>query len=323
MACGSGYSRKDYPSEGSTLIEPPPGEGQLDYENAIPLWHSRVEAIDFQAYSKRAANNVCTSQARACLSILEAAVDAAIERESARASGDLAGARDVAHDVPSLRDVCLGIMYATTIEETSKYATNVLRRIFTSTSLLDSIRLSIVDFLSTAHSRPVRALDGLQLLVSCLQSTERVSSINDIASDLCGACSSTSWDERSVVQTGMRMLMKTMGKDWNTTNEIKLVSAAFAFLKSIPREISDAVVDSVDFFLDVCSSMYGEPACLLPDDDQTIRDSLELCVDSNSHSALNSKYSANQVVMGSPSRPSDAVVRLVISEIASSQQIVR
>lgn len=147
----------------------------------------------------------------------------------------------------------------------------------------------------------------------------------NICSLLCLGCLANEWNKRDGLHEGICLLLEALGRDWGLRYECEIMNATLSALKSVPRELSTAVVKAFKFFIRVCCGLYGRPPSVVGKDD-LIWDSLAVrSWEKNSKDAepTNSDEPASSNIGTTTKAPCSTVSQIFLTELASSRQIVR
>lgn len=127
---------------------------------------------------------------------------------------------------------------------------------------------------------------------------------------LCRFAVTKSWNVMSALRNSILVMINLLGSSWARQYEVELVHAAISSVKNAGREIPHAGVKAFQFFASIFMALYGKPANW---------DSISFVSD------ILSVEKDNQVFtkMEEATLPSDAVLNLLIIELASTKQLVR
>eukprot|EP00980_Cylindrotheca_fusiformis_P015839 scaffold4637_cov128-Cylindrotheca_fusiformis.AAC.10 len=132
-------------------------------------------------------------------------------------------------------------------------------------------------------------------------------------------CVSVDWNRSQGLYSGINIMIQTLGSAWARKYESEILYAALFSLKSIPNEMSVAAAKGFQFLIRVCLSLYGTPTLGITEQSPFIFDTL-------------SSPDYNNEIRSSPEPAKDAkpvtspcgdVIQTVISEMASTKQMVR
>jgi hypothetical protein len=115
---------------------------------------------------------------------------------------------------------------------------------------------------------------------------------------------------------GIFLIMDKIGPIWSRRCEVEIMHVAILGLKSCPKEVPCAAIHAFQFFSQVCSKLYGYPTDVEKD---VIQDPLLVA----GHVVRKVEEGAPEEEGSSSSTPSDAVIQMLLSELASVKQIVR
>lgn len=131
-------------------------------------------------------------------------------------------------------------------------------------------------------------------------------------------CVSVDWNRREGLYNGIYVMIETLGYAWAKKYESEILYVALFSLKSIPNEMSIAAVKAFQFLIRVCSGLYGTPTHGVTEETPFVFDTLS---SPDSNETRNSKESSK--VVKPVSCPCDDVLQTVITEMASTKQMVR
>ena len=142
----------------------------------------------------------------------------------------------------------------------------------------------------------------------------------NLLSNLCVSCFSQEWNQRDGLQEAICVLIEGLGSAWGLKYESEIMNVAFSAVKSVPRELSTAVVKAFSFFVRVCCGLYGRPSSMVGNS-ALLWDALAVTRERKSKKEADTlappKSDTNTRI------PCSAVVQVVFTEMASSKQIVR
>lgn len=142
----------------------------------------------------------------------------------------------------------------------------------------------------------------------------------NLISHLCKACFSHEWNHRDGVQEAICVIIENLGCEWALKYEEELVNVAFFAVKSVPRELSTAVVKALRFFVRLSFGLYGRPRTM-DAGDGLIWDSL--AVTDTKKPEKEPKTPIPESERRATRIPCTGVLQVVLSELASCKQIVR
>jgi len=246
----------DIYTDSSTGSIPSDRKETIPWAESSLLWNCRIENVDLGAYSENVMEETKKAQAMASLTVVQTAIDAF---EEARGEEN-----DTAMKEPRTRRILMGLLFACAIEYTEEKAISFVKDIVARTDPA-TLSAALVEFLSEPSPRTARV--GIDILKQILErkdssralSLDRELFCQKIVCELCEACSSSSWGRLAGVQDAICLLIETLGADWARLYEVKLVHASLLPIKGIPREMSTACVQAFQFFVRVCTGLYGVP----------------------------------------------------------------
>ena len=145
----------------------------------------------------------------------------------------------------------------------------------------------------------------------------------NLLSVLCEQCISSDWKGRDGLYKGICLLIEALGQSWSQMYELEIMNVVLFSLKSTPKEISIAAAEGFQFLIRVCSSLYGLPKYFEAGEGPFVFDILSVLGGKNSPPIADDKpiESSNEVT--SLFSPCDDVLQILISEMASTKEIVR
>jgi hypothetical protein len=128
---------------------------------------------------------------------------------------------------------------------------------------------------------------------------------------LCRFAVTKSWNIVSGLRRSILIMIDLLGSSWARQYEVELVHAAISSVKVAGREIPHAGVEAFQFFASIFIALYGKPGNW---------DSISFISDVLAVEKVNEvfKKSEEEAYL-----PSDAVLNLLIIELASTKQLVR
>jgi transformation/transcription domain-associated protein len=142
-------------------------------------------------------------------------------------------------------------------------------------------------------------------------------------------CVKSDWNQRLGLYEAIGVLQQTLGQKWALQYEQELVYIAMISLKSIPKEMSIASIQAFDFFTKVCCGLYGVPCSFEKDPEKLVVDIL--CSPPDFISASDTTDEKSDEKKSQPTEeeekqgvtPCNSVLETIITEMASSKQLVR
>jgi hypothetical protein len=207
-----------------------------------------------------------------------------------------------------------------------------------------SINRSLAELLSQPSSRASEV--GLSLLRHLLMLPEKLGTKEDepdekmsntdgldrgsliyfenLLNALCEQCVSSDWNRRDGLYKGIILIVKTLGAEWSRKYEMEIMNVALFSVKSIPREMSIAAVNAFQFLVQACSGIYGHQKHFEHGDGNFVFDMLSVPSGgkddqpSTKEKPTESPRDATQL-----NNPCDEVLQILITEMASTKQILR
>ena len=129
-------------------------------------------------------------------------------------------------------------------------------------------------------------------------------------------------------------MMTELGTEWSRKHEVKIINASFLPLKTTPRELSSAAIQSLRSFIRACNKLYGKPWSFDDGDgDRIVLDLLSetsherdeaMPENKNSNDGESSQQNGPKDASEAPNLlPCDEVFRIIIYDLASPQSLVR
>jgi transformation/transcription domain-associated protein len=275
------------------------------------LWTVQIDRFDVIEYQRDVIFQTKKAQATACTEVL---------RRAARAMKGGCDKRANGSQSQEVETVLLGLMYAGMLDSTRIDAIESLK-MFVSFEYSAALQSSVSVFLHEADPATLAVvIDILQILAKSADEHDEVRDtfFGDLLSTLCKACATCNWGERESLYGAIQYLVDFLGQERSRKNELELITTIFVSVKSVPADLSSACASALRFFFHVCVGLYGKPWSHEGSEGRTIWDALETGVVQNVASASESSASSSVV-----HRPCNDVIRLVLAEIAASQDIVR
>lgn len=273
-------------------------KGLLSWDDRSRLWDESLEPLDFASYSNDVMEKTKDSQAMACFTLLRAAF-----REASVSLLD--------QEADLQRLVGIGLMYACLVDVTKPEALEVLRT-FGSQGGRKAIRASLIEFLGQPSPRATAfGIEYLRFLMK--ENIQNPDFLREFLLDLCEASCSRGWCAQPGLQEAIGVLMEGMGREWSREFEVEIMTAGLVAIKSVPRELSYMCVRCFEFFVRICVNLYGCP--WEGNEGSLIWDSLTAGDDD-----IRGTEPGRSVSVLTPNAD---VVALIITELASSQQLVR
>jgi transformation/transcription domain-associated protein len=285
-------------------------KGELvSWNESDHLWTIQIDRIDMAEYQRDLMLQTKRAEASSCVSVL---------LEAARATEMRSGERLTESASQDVQTILLGLLYAAMVDSTRDDALESLKKLV-SLEIGSALRNSLSVFLLEADPKALSvAIDVLQFLaISTEQQAEaRLLFYEDLLMTLCKACATSNWDERESLYGALHYLVDVSGPEQSRKNELELITAAFVSVKSVPSELSNACAVALRFFFGLCVRLYGRPWSAEGSVCPVIWDALETGMDDSDSTHSHTSVSIEH-------RPCDHVIRLVLVEIAASQDVVR
>ena len=299
-------------SQASVSAQPLPAA--QDEALFLPKWEDTTEfldrnlaIVDFAVYNNQVIEQTLEDQAKSCLLIVKKSV-----ADGACNDGDKAGCE---FNSSMRRDTivlwCRCLLVTASIPCTAPDAFALLGELYL-TNDKRSLHDGLVAFLSSRLSPAVTAEVGVTVVRAWLASDNREA--ERLLELLCNECCSA--DHVGGLRSAICAMTEELGPSRCRKTEMILINTAFVAVKSVPREISSEMVDSLRFFVRVCIDLYGQPGIVADESDHVLWDIL-------STETAETTSIAGTSAAPNENRPSDEVFRLLLAEIASPQQAMR
>jgi hypothetical protein len=251
---GSKLNLETSGSHETKIIDGTPTRVEICWEDSARLWDEKLEDVDMTQYSEAVIAKTRESQAMACMNILRAAANIYNQpaNEQVRSKEFIFQRQQVLK-----RQLCLALLYAAMVDVTALEAKNIWYALAASSDTIP-IRNSLMDILCDPSLK--NAAIGVEMIHRLVDAAVHPDeSIGKFMADLCKTCSSLAYAEKKTIQEAILALMLRMGQKWCRTWELELVNAAMVSVKSVPRELSGVAVQSFEFLVRVCATLYGSP----------------------------------------------------------------
>jgi hypothetical protein len=328
------FSHASHDKKASQSVEPELSKKDetISWADRSRLLSSQIENIDFSYYCNDVMESTKDRQVRASLTVVRTAMAVVLDGASCVAekkgdaivAGEDSSRVDVTNRLPELKPIALALMYASMIDSLKDEAWPLLKS-FATRVAPTILSEALVRFMSEPSARSASV--GTEFLKFLLQLPEREGEkvifekqefSDSLLQSLCELNSSCSWDRQAGLQDAVCLLIDELGSEWARKFEARLVNAALLSVKSVPREVSNAALGGLRFFICVCIGLYGTPWLLDGPADCLIWDIL--AVDGGKKEASSPEH---EEAPRSSVRPSEEVIKVALFEMASAQQIVR
>jgi hypothetical protein len=136
---------------------------------------------------------------------------------------------------------------------------------------------------------------------------------------LCRACLSSSWNSRSGLYEAILLIIGGLRPRWGSCFvEVEVIHVALLGLKTAPKDIPVAAIKAFQFFSRTCAALYSSAAPTTGTVEHLIRDPI-MVVD---REEIDIESDGRKSSSGC-TPPSEAVVQILVSELASVKHIVR
>lgn len=148
----------------------------------------------------------------------------------------------------------------------------------------------------------------------------------NLLSCICEQCVHSDWSSRGDLHSALCVMVETLGSTWGRKYENEFMNVALFSVKSSPREVSIAGLNSFRFLTKMCCCLYGVPPFM-----QIISESQPLTFDLLSpwrkKNPLETPPPSDQSSNASKTQfvacPNDDVVQMLLIEIASTKNLTR
>jgi hypothetical protein len=316
--------------------------------NGARFWGCKIEDLDLESYSSQVVDTVKQEQAKAAFKVIQSAVALVLDKEST--SEEVTRYQNAGFVHQSTLDtsqVFRGLLFACMFSDLRESAWELLTEF--SLHLDDKV---ISSSLALFFSEPseIAATVGLEFIDHIVKSNDRAHYENffDVVfCSLCEMCCSTAWSRQAGLQSALCKFLSLMGSEFGRKHEVRIFNAALVPLKTVPRELSSCSVDSFRRFVRVCSLLYGaqwhdgdivldnflkrnENSDRPESKNECSCDSTESSlVDTGSISERKEKSNTEDERCDSNTHvevefsPCDEVFRILVHELASTQQLLR
>jgi transformation/transcription domain-associated protein len=291
----------------------------IRWKDRSSLWKCQLENVDYDAYARDVMNETRTDQAAACVQVIAAVVSKleVVPRTPSNPSEPIHKTRlldlEQLETEKKVESALLGLLFGTMIESSKVNAWLALERMLRTIYPVWAAS-TLTKFLASSNSEVVKSgasiIQGIVEEESYFQESRREEFLFSLVSNLSDASSIGPWKERLGAQKVLLLVLKALGRNWAEAYEFRLMSAAFLSVKTIPRELSLASVESLRFFVELCSLLYEIPLFLNVSDSWYL-DPL-------------SQYPTKRESEGTEGAlPANDVIKLVLQELGSTKQMSR
>lgn len=293
------------------------------WKDEMYLWECKIEDFDVDSYSRVVIEETQDDQAFAALAVLRTAMKIVLE------TGDQN--QTESQGITDAQQVCVGLLFACMVEVTKDSAWTLLKD-FVARIDCKTLSKSLSSFVSEPSS--VAANIGESLLRFLLGdggggSGKDGSFCDTLICTLCEVCCASDWGKQTGPQKLICVMLTELGTEWSRKHEVKLIRATLLPLKTVPRELSSAAIESLKAFICVCHTLYGDLWRDADGDiDETIqRDMLEPSLGSKGEEGRTGVSGGGEDPKHASethaTRPCDEVFRIIVFDLASPQQLVR
>jgi hypothetical protein len=135
---------------------------------------------------------------------------------------------------------------------------------------------------------------------------------------LCRVSLASPWNSRSGLNEAIFLIMDGLGPKWSIRFEVEVMHVALLGLKTAPKDIPVAAIKAFQFFSQLCAKLYSSPtpSTGTGTEEDLIRDPITV-ID------LEELATDGRKLATECTPPSEAVVQMLIGELASVKHIVR
>jgi len=286
------------------------------------LWECKIEDFDVDSYSRDVIEGTQDDQALAALAVIQTATKVVLE-----------GAGDQSHSetegIPDTQQVCVALLFACMIEVTKVNAWTLLKD-FVYRIDGETLSESLASFVSEPSSFAADAgVELFRFLLGGGGSGHDGPFFDTLIYSLCEVCCASDWGRQTGPQKLICTMMTELGTEWTRKHEVMLIHATLLPLKTVPRELSSVAIESLQVFIRVCHTLYGEH-WRDNDSDKDVRierDILEASRDDKGEEGRKGvSADGEDPKPGSGTHvalPCDEVFRMIVFDLASPQQLVR
>jgi hypothetical protein len=76
---------------------------------------------------------------------------------------------------------------------------------------------------------------------------------------MCEQCASSHWNRRAGIYEGLCVFVEELGPAWGRNYEMEIMNVALFAVKSAPREMPAAAIRAFQFLVRICAGLYGRP----------------------------------------------------------------
>lgn len=278
-----------------------------EWKRKDTLWTCDViSGINFKQYSDSIAFETMASQAAASLQVLQELMKNHLVVPSSLMS-------------KSMEDMTMGLLYATMLNPLRESAWEFIRK--ASKFLVPYPLTTILSrFLTTLH--PEVESIGRRVVETMLElkhedftsSITREQVIDSLAENLCDGYINSPWNAHRAFQSIILHLLKS--KELSRKHEFRLVSAAFVVMKTIPSELCSLSLQAASFVIRLCGYFYNWSPCYSTHDDCYFWDPINF--EAQAEGEASSAHTTIPTI-----RPCEEVLRLILQDIAATQQLTR
>ena len=299
------------------------------WKDSNSLWDCQLEKVDYDAYATDVMNETRGIHALACVRVIAAALSKLELETPVSLTSD-----DPIHKTRLLdlkrseleskvESALLGLLYGTMIPSSTELSWSTLERIMPKLS-----PCWVASALSTFLAAPFASVTKSGMVITerivkggeFFKDSKRDEFLQSVIPRLSDLASMGPWKGRLGPQQALLFMLENLGQEWRKQYEFRLVAAAFLSVKTTPRELSFACIESLRFFLRLCCLLYPDSAFVGSSDRFVTDPLLRYPLKRESSEQTDDKMGE---MSDDVDAPCEDVVRLVLQELSSSQQSSR
>ncbi|GKZ01483.1 hypothetical protein MPSEU_001098900 [Mayamaea pseudoterrestris] len=266
---------------------------------------ARQFTMDHASYNNKVIDRTLEQQAEACLVVVKKAIDGDVAMDNA----DNDYHSSMVYDMNLV--VCQCLLFASSIASTAREAASLLDAFYVHQNKR-ALHEGLATFLAAGYTstRPTEVAVNVARIWAASDKLEAGCLLELLCSECCSATR-----VRGLTRA-ICAVMDELGPEHCRDMQFILINTATVTIKSVPREITSDVVESLRFFVRVCVNLYGSPWL-------GRESSEEFCV----WDVLSLEHGDDHPVYDTAAfeivSPNDEVFRLLLTEVTTSQQVMR